>query len=341
VQPAARPVAPGVTSADPVLLLASGLNGPDDLYYYDSDGSVLVGEHGNGRLARVGPAGFTRLPQVVGEAEGITEIGGTTYVADQMHNRVVALTDTGVRTVLQLQPDPNGLNLDGISSDLSGTGLVIPDSPHGTVLFVDTNGHVTSRVGGFRRPAGSAPDPSQGGYLIADENLSAVFEIKNGQVTRLASGLPGVDDAVRTQSGHVLVTLPAPGRLFDVSSGRNLASGLRNPQGLGFDGAQNVLVTESDSGRLDLVVTTFAVEVPAGTVQLAPGQGVCLRVLRAPGNAEDLKVYGTAGAVPLLDPGTGATGEVVPPRCFLSACDVTIEVRGASGSEFAQFSYRD
>jgi hypothetical protein len=317
------------------------MNGPDDLYYYASDGTVLVGEHGDGHLARVGPAGLVRLPQVVPEAEGITEIGGTTYVADQFHARVVALAGNGLRTVLQLQPDPNGLNLDGISSDLSGTGLVVPDSPHGTVLFVDVNGHVTSRVGGFRRPAGSAPDPSQGGYLIADENFSAVFEITNGKVTRVAGGLPGADDAVRTQSGHVLVTLPASGRLFDVTSGRNLAAGLRNPQGLDFDGAQNVLVTESDSGRLDLVVTTFALEVPAGTVQLAPGQGVCFGVRRAPGNADDLKIEEALGANVISDPGTGATGEVVPVSCFLPVCTVTLKVRGPSGLEFAQFSYRD
>ncbi len=341
MQAVARPVAPGVSSANPVLLLASGLNGPDDLYYYASDGSVLVGEHGSGHLARVGPAGMVRLPQVVPEAEGITEIAGTTYVADQYNARIVALTGSGVRTVLQLQPIASGENLDGISSDLKGTGLVVPDSPHGTVLFADTNGHVTGRVGGFSRPAGSAPDPSQGGYLIADENASAVFEITNGKVTRLAGGLPGVDDAVRTQSGHLLVTLPAAGRLFDVTAGRNLASGLRNPQGLGFDGAQNVLVTESDSGRLDLVVTTFALEVPAGVVQLVPGQGVCFGVLRAPGNSEDLKLQETVGALPLTDPGAGATGEVVPGPCSQPACVVNIEVRGPSGSEFAQFSYRD
>jgi hypothetical protein len=342
VQPAARPVAQGVSSADPVLLLASGLNGPDDLYYYDSDGSVLVGEHGDGHLAKVSPAGMTRLPQVIPEAEGITQIGGTTYVADQYHARVVALTDTGVRTVLQLQPVASGENLDGISSDLKSEGLVVPDSPHGTVLLVDTSGHVTGRVAGFSRPAGAAPDPNLGGYLIADENASAVFELKGGTITRLAGGLPGVDDAVRTDNGHLLAILPAAGRLLDVTSGHNLATGLRNPQGLGFDGAQNVLVTESDSGRLDLVVTTFAVETPTGTLQLSPGQGVCFGVLRAPGNTDEVTVFESVGAAPVTDPGAGSTGEVVPSRCFLPVCTVTLQVRGRqSGDEFAQFSYRD
>lgn len=335
-------MATGVTSSDPVLLLASGLNGPDDLLYYSTDGSVLVGEHGDGHLAKVTPdGGLSRLPQVVLEAEGLALIGDTTYVADQQNARIVALTDGGTRTVLQLQPVPSGENLDGISTDLNGTGLVVPDSPHGTVLFVNASGEITGRVGGFSRPAGAAPDPYVGGYLIADEGASAVFEVKDGAAKRLASGLPGVDDAVRDQSSHVLAILPAPGKLFDVTAGTAIAAGLRNPQGLGFDGAQNLLVTESDAGRLDLVVTTFAVTVPSKVVQLARGQGVCYGILRAPGNTDSIRLYESVGAVPIEDPLTYSVGEVVPQPCSLPTCTVTLAVQGPSGLEYASFSYRD
>jgi len=260
-------------------------------------------------------------------------------VADQFHARVVALTGTGLRTVLQLQPVASGENLDGISSDLKGTGLVVPDSPHGAVLFVDTGGRITGRVGGFSRPAGSWPE--EGGYLIADENAGAIFEIKSGHAARIAGNLPGVDDAVRSTDGHVLAILPAAGALRDVSTGKNLATGLRNPQGLGFDGAQNVLVTESDSGRLDLVVTEFALAVPDTVLQLAPGQGVCFGVIRAPGNTDDLRIYEAIGALPAVDPGTGSSGELVPEGCFLPVCTVDFQVQGPSGFEFGQFSYRD
>jgi NHL repeat-containing protein len=336
VQPSPRARTPGVSSADPVLLLAAGLNSPDDFWYYPEDGSVLVGEHGDGHLARITATGVTRLPQVVPEAEGIAEVNGVTYVADQYNARVVALTPTGVRTLLQLQPVASGENLDGISADARGTGLVVPDSPHGVVLFVDTNGHITGRVGGFSRPAGVAVDP-QGGYLVADENASAVFSINGGRVTRIAGNLPGVDDVIRTDDGHVLVILPAAGRLFDLTAGRNVATGLRNPQGLGVDGAGNVIVTESDSGRIDVVVTRFALEVPSGVVQLAPGQGVCFGVVRAPGYGSALRVTEAVGADPVTDPGTGTSGEVVPERCFLPSCTVTLQVQG----EFAQFSYRN
>ncbi len=341
VQPAARPVASGVSSADPVLLLASGLNGPDDLLYQDG-GTVLVGEHGDGHIARITPDGaLSRLPQVVPEVEGFAQIGDTVYVADQFHARVVALASTGLQTLIQLQPVASGENLDGISTDLNGSGLVVPDSPHGTVLFVDTSGRITGRTGGFSRPAGSAPDPLMGGYLIADENASAVFELKNGRITRLAGGLPGVDDAVRDPRQHLLAILPGRGQLFDVTAGGALASGLRNPQGLAFDGAKNLLVTESDNGRLDLVVTSFAVSVPSGVIQLAPGQGVCYGILRAPGNTDSIRVSEAVGAMPMSDPATGSEGEVLPILCTLPPCTISLTLQGPTGVEYTQFSYRD
>jgi hypothetical protein len=326
-----------------VLLLATGLNGPDDLLYLDADGTVLVGEHGDGHLAKVGGASrLTRLPQVVPQAEGIAKIGDTIYVADQVHNRVVALTAGGVRTILQLVPDPSGLNLDGIDSN--GTQLIVPDSPHGTVLFVDPSGHVTAKQGGFGRPAGVwANSTGQGGrYLVADENLSAVFELNNaGGFTRLAGNLSGVDDVVRTSAGHVLVTLPGLGTLRDVTSATTVARGLRNPQGLGFDGAQNLLVTESDAGRLDLVVTTFAIQVPTPAVQLMPGQAVCLGILRAPGFTGPLNVEAMTGATSAAQPSGSGTFEVVPGPCSLPLCTVTLVVGSSAGREFAYFTYRD
>ena len=321
-----------------MLLLATGLNGPDDLLYLDADGTVLVGEHGDGHLAKVGGASrLTRLPQVVPQAEGIAKIGDTIYVADQVHNRVVALTATGVRTVLQLQPDPSGLNLDGIAAN--GTQLIVPDSPHGTVLFVDPSGRVTARASGFSRPAGVW---GGGSYLIADENASAVFQLNNsGGHSTLVAGLPGVDDVVRTAAGHVLVTLPAPGTLRDITSSTTVAQGLRNPQGLGFDGAQNLLVTESDSGRLDLVVTTFTLLVPAPAVRLVPGQAVCLGILRAPGFTGALNVEAMTGATSAAQPSGSGTFEVVPGPCSLPLCTVTVVVGSPSGREFAYFTYRD
>jgi DNA-binding beta-propeller fold protein YncE len=333
-----------VSSTDPVLLLASGMNVPDDLLYVDADGSVLVGEHGDGHIARVGGAiGFERLPQVVGQTEGIAQVGGVTYVADQVQSRVLALTATGLQTLIQLQPDPNGLNVDGIASDAKGTGLVVPDSPHGTVLFVDTSGNITGQVGGFSRPAGVSVDPQGGGYLIADEDAGVIFAIPPGATrpTRLVGNLPGVDDVIRDGYGHLLAILPGLGTIRDTTSGVDLVAGLRNPQGLGFDGAQNVLVTESDNGTLDLVVRTFAVQVPSGIVQLAAGQTVCVGVLRAPGFTAPVAFKEVVGGLPMVDPTGGAVGEVLPSRCNQPTCTVTMLLASSVGTEYARFTYRD
>ncbi|HXC79649.1 MAG TPA: hypothetical protein VNU19_21660 [Candidatus Acidoferrum sp.] len=332
--------AAGVSSSSPVILLASGLNGPDDLLYLPANGTVMVGEHGNGRIAVVGGASrLRRLPQVIGEAEGIAQIGSTIYIADQLHNRVVTLTSTGVRTVLQLVPDPSGLNLDGIASN--GTQLVVPDSPHGTVLLVDPSGRVAARWGGFSRPAGvwagTAP------YLIADENASAIYALKTGGgFTTVARNLAGADDVVRDSRGHVLVTLPGLGILRDVTTGGNLAAGLRNPQGLDFDGAQNVLVTESDNGRVDLIVRTFALSVPAPAVRLLPGQAVCLGITRARGYSAALGIGQITGATVTSSPGAASSFEVTPQPCAAATvCTVSLTVTSPAGRDFAYFTYRD
>ena len=332
--------AAGVTSSNPVVLLATGLNVPDDLMYEADAGTVLLGEHGSGRIARIGGASrLARLPQVVPEAEGIAQIGDTIYIADQYNARIVALTATGVRTVLQLQPVASGENLDGIAA--TATQLIVPDSPHGTVLIVDPSGHVAARYGGFSRPAGAWVEPN-GRILIADENASAVFEISTGgKVTRVAGNLAGADDVALTADGHILVTLPGLGILRDITGGRNIATGLINPQGLGFDGVQNILVTESDAGRLDLIVKTFVVELPAPSVRLAPGQGVCLGILRAKGFTGQLTVDQFKGASVAVQPTAAASFEVVPDPCSLPICTVSLGVNSPSGRQLVYFTYRD
>jgi hypothetical protein len=326
------------------LLLASGLSVPDDLLYQSANGTVLIGEHGTGHIARVGgPGRLSRLPQIVPEAEGIAQIGSTTYIADQLHARIVALAGNGVRTVLQLQPVPSGENLDGIGSN--GKQLIVPDSPHGTVLFVDPSGHVTRRVGGFIRPAGvwvNAAGQAGNRYLIADENANAVFGLNDtGGPVKVAGNLAGVDDVVRDTAGHVLVILPGLGVLRDATTGNDVVRGLLNPQGLGFDGAQNILVTESDRGRLDLVVKTFAIQVPAPAVRLLPGQGVCLGITRAPGFTGALKMAQVTGASLATNQSDPASFEVVPDTCAAATCTVSMVVWSPSGSEFAYFTYRD
>ena len=342
MQPVARAAASGVTSGNPVLLLVEGLNVPDDLLYTD-DGTVLVGEHGDGHIARVGgPAGLVRLPQVIPEAEGIAQMDGVTYIADQFHARVLALTESGVRTVVQLQPVPSGDNLDGIAAN--GGLLVIPDSPHGTILFADATGKIVRRESGFSRPEGVWVNPTgqNGPWLVADANANAVYSLRNaGGHDLVAGNLPGVDDVVRADDGHVIVILPSPGRLFDVTAGQDIARGLRNPQGLGFDAAQNLLVTESDNGRLDLVVRSFAITTPPANVKLAPGQTICFGVLRAPGFTDPVQIETVVNGAPVADPDGDLPGKILPAACHESNCSVTLVLNSGAKRVYAWFTYRD
>jgi hypothetical protein len=181
-----------------------------------------------------------------------------------------------------------------------------------------------------------------GPYLVADENANAVFALMNaGGFYKLAGNLPGVDDVVRDWSSHVLVTLPGLGVLRDVTTGANVAVGLRNPQGLEFDGARNLLVTESDAGRVDLILKTFALQVPAPAVRLLPGQGVCLGILRARGYTASLSVDQVTGATVTAQPGTSNSFEVLPQPCSAAACTVSVQVTSPAGREFAYLTYRD
>lgn len=340
MQPVARAAASGVTSANPVLLLAEGLNVPDDLLYADG-GTVLVGEHGDGHIARVGgPDGLVRLPQVIPEAEGIAQMDGVIYIADQLHARVVALTEIGVRTVIQLQPAPSGDNLDGIGAN--GGLLVIGDSPHGTIVFADASGKVVRRESGFSRPEGVWVNPTgqSGPWLVADANANAVYSLRNaGGHDLVAGNLPGVDDVVRSDDGHVIVILPSPGRLFDVTAGQDIARGLHNPQGLGFDGAQNLLVTESDNGRLDLVVRSFAITGPPANVQLARGQAICFGVLRAPGFTDPVQIETVVNGAPVADPAGDVPGQILPAPCYESSCSVTLVLNSGAKRVYAWFTY--
>jgi hypothetical protein len=52
-------------------------------------------------------------------------------------------------------------------------------------------------------------------------------------------------------------------------------------------------------------------------------------------------MYKSVGATPVTDPEPGEQGEVVPGRCGLPTCTVSLVLQGPSGLEHAQFTDRD
>ena len=271
-----------------------------------------------------GASRLKRLPQVIGEAEGIAQIGATIYIADQLHNRVVALTASGVRTVLQLQPDRKRREPRRDRRQLAASSIV-PDSPHGTVLMVDPSGRVAARWAGFSRPGGVGPRTA----AIPDrrrERQRHVRAEERRRFTTVAGNLAGADDVVRDARGS-RASHPAraghPARRHAPAA--NIATGLRNPQGLDFDGAQNLLVTESDNGRVDLIVRTFALTRAAAGRAPAAGAGGVL------GNYEGSGIRGRPERRPdhgrHRHPGSPAppsSFEVLPEPCAAAVCTVSL-----------------
>jgi hypothetical protein len=306
-------------------VLASGLDQPDDLWF--RDGVTYVGQLGSGHVASV----RTGLPveqsqYVVPVAEGIAFLGDRMFVADQRNDRVDEIVSGQPQTFLQLQPVAGKDNVDGIG--VQGEQLLVPDSPNGTLLWVDGSGKVTRTVGGFNRPTGAWPLPD-GSVLVADEYGNAAFKVApDGGRTALVQGLPIVDDVAADAQGRVFVVTPVTsgGRVAQLTGGlaHDLAGNLLEPQGLGFDSAGNVLVSETAAGRLDVFIRTFKL-VPVGA-KPAPGQPVCLTVFRAPGFTGDVQLASGGGIEIVRQPGTGDVGEVlIQPSagCEKVGCAVT------------------
>jgi hypothetical protein len=320
------PEAPaGVRSTVPAWVLWKGLDQPDDLWF--RLGLTYVGQLGSGHVATIRAGiGLEDSPYVVPVAEGIAFLGDRMFVADQRNDRVDEIVAGQPQTFVQLQPVAGKDNVDGIG--VQGDQLLVPDSPNGTLLWVDGSGHITRTVGGFNRPTGAWPLPD-GSVLVADEYGNAAFKVAaDGSRTTLVQGLPIVDDVAADADGRVFVVTPvvSGGRVAELVGGtaRDLASNLLEPQGLGFDSAGNVLVSETGAGRLDVFIRAFKL-VPLAR-RPAAGQPVCLNVFRAPGFMGDVQLTTGSDVQIVRQPGTGNTGEVlIQPSagCATLGCVVT------------------
>lgn len=342
-QPAA---ASGPRSSLPVLVWASGMSQPDDVLA-SADGAVYVGELNTGRIIELGgkraPDGsLFRLPARIPTVEGLARIGDVFYAADQADDRIVSfhLGDATTQPFFQLTPVPS---LDGVDSiAASADTVIVPDSARGTVYFVGTDGKTKRSVGGFLRPTGAWPMPD-GSTLVADENAGAIVRVgADGAKQVILSGLPLADDVAVDQQGAVYAISITRNNLVQVADGtaREVVGGLAQPQGLGIDGAGNVLLTEFDAGRLDLVLTAFKL-LPAATVAaLMPGQGLCVQLQRAPGFADALTIAPDPSYAVVQEPGAGVAGEVVPGPCASPPCLISIQVRGGARTDAVYAAYK-
>jgi hypothetical protein len=325
-----------VGSAQQLWTLADGLQAPDDLLF-DSDGTTLVGEYSAGRLARVGgPNGIERLPQSIPEPEGIARIGDTLYVADQVHDRVMAVDASGnVRTFLQLSPVAGVEGLDGIAS--MGDTLIVPDSPRGTVLFVDQAGAVTRRASGFARPTGAWP-LADGSVLIADENANSVFQLLPDGSRKKLDSLAVADDVVQAVDGRMFAISESNGQLIELGKGP-LATRLGAAQGLGTDGAGNLLVTESGAGRLDLILLAYKLQPQARALAVGRALDLCLQITRAAGFSDPVQIDPGEGYQVVTQISSGIAGEVRPAPCQSPPCRIRVVTSSGKRTDAVWITY--
>lgn len=329
----------GVTSADPLLVVAQGLNQPDDLLY--ANGLLYVGEYGSGRIAVIGPAAqLTTLPVLVPEVEGMALIDGTLYAADQKSDTVVAIAGATAAPVLRLTPVSGQEGVDGISAQEGN--LVVPDSPRGRILVTTTHGQILRTIGGFDRPTGIWP-LANGGLLVADEYAGRIDLVPaaGGAITSLAEGIPLADDVAETPAATVLAISLTDGALLQVAPGSPtvLARGLNQPQGLTLDGAGNALIAESGAGRVDEVVTTFQPLPAQGVVSLSSGQPLCIGLLRSPTFGAGVDISPSSAFRTLSQPGTGRLGEILPRPCH-TVCRLQVQLVTGSLIEGLTIAYR-
>jgi len=112
--------------------------------------------------------------------------------------------------------------------------------------------------------------------------------------------------------------------LAEVSGGQahDLVGKLLEPQGIAFDAAGNVFVSESAAGRVDLAIRSFKL-VPLGTAHPAAGQPLCISLVRAPGFSEPVELAGDASLRVVRQPGAGNQGEVLVSGCQAAPCRLT------------------
>ncbi len=236
-----------------VIVLAENLSEPDDLVLAP-DGSIYISDVTDGTLEQYTPAGqLITVLAGLSAPEGMAFLpDGSMIIAEQGKNRLLHynLDSRTLAPFLDLVNRTGNLGVDGILWD--GTNLIVPDSPHGTVLQVSPDGKTVQRIAsGLVRPTGVWRE-STGDLLIADESGNAVFRLRqDGPLEKLAD-FSTPDDVIEDGNGNIFVATLGDNAIHVLTANQDLVlvSGLKSPQGLIFDAGGNLIVTDSGNHRL-------------------------------------------------------------------------------------------
>lgn len=327
--------------------MVNHLPAPDDLAF-DAQGRLLFSDVNAGTVSILETDGtIQQLAGGLNEPEGIVvQADNRILVAEQGRNRIVAI-DPQSHAVTQWRAFVNRTSnpgIDGIGPILpardsngrllpNGNDVVVPDSPNGTVWEVSADGKMATPIAnGMTRPVGAAIDTT-GRIFVADEG--GALWMLNPSKHRLAT-LPTPDDVLVAKNGHIFVNSLGDNAIHELdANGHQVAvlSRIQQPQGIAFDGAENLYYTEFTGGRIGRVVRNFILDSPQVSRLGANTYRICPMIRRASGFNLPLSITTgaslTASILSVTQPGKETSGaiEVETPEH-----SITIFVSGSDGT---------
>jgi len=308
---------PAAVPASGSEILKSGLPAPDDLAFLP-DGRLLFSDIHTGTVSALGADGsVSTIAAGLSAPEGMVIGGdGRLLVAEQGRNRVVAV-DLSSHAVSLWRAFPNRTGrdgLDGIGPSLGNGDVIVPDSPNGVVWRVSADGKTATRIGsGMTRPVGAAVDP-QGRIFVADEGGS-LWVLDPGQ--RRFAALQTPDDVLVARDGHLFVNTLGDNAIHELDASAHAVKvihGIRGPQGIALDPADNLYYTEFDAGRIIRMVRSFILDRATVSRTSRGTDIICPAIRRAAGFTSPLTITPGSTAVTailqLQQPAADSSGRV-------------------------------
>jgi hypothetical protein len=235
---------------------------PDDLLALP-DGSTWVTDPAGGSIEHLGSDGHVLVRIADAQApEGMVSVGGRIMLAEQRPNRLVSFVppSSALTTLLTLPARGSQDGVDGIGVDATTGTLLIPDSPHGTLLSAPADGsRVVTLASGMGRDVAATVGPDGAVYVAVegDHGLLRV-PLAGGAAVPVGAGLAQLDDVI-TVGALVYATLLVAGEVvaIDPSTGafRVLATGIGAAQGLAPLAGGRLAVADSTTHVIATVPT--------------------------------------------------------------------------------------
>jgi hypothetical protein len=190
---------------------------------------------------------------VTGGPEGVAVAASGVYIAQQNTNAIEQITPQR-REVVVLPNRTANAGIDGISAGITGSTLLVPDSPAGTLLDVSLVGPATTRVIAqhLGRPVAAIIDAS-GNIYVASESLPGLVRVApSGTVTRIGA-FSDLDEVI--ESGGLLYVTELDRHdvvAVDPRTGASvvIASNLPAPQGLAVTASGTLEIVDATTNTL-------------------------------------------------------------------------------------------